>query len=449
MKTNFLLRAILFVMIAGLLSLNCSPTGTSNVTIHINLGLDNKATLNAPESSIFDRIFRLFAKDAEAQIAAPSNITSLTLNITSSGTELIPSLRYTSPDIPSSISVEVPAGSARMFEVLVSIDPSDPGTILSYRGTATRDLTSGETVDIPIDMGLYETKIVIPESYSGNYRIVQINNMSGAGWSVRSTISGIGNLRPYDIDFDNQGRIYIANNFAGTGDDVIIRIDNIGSSNVQLIGTGNSSGFYAVAVDRVNNYLYGVITSANTIRQYTLDGTLISQITLPSISFTTIRGLAVDIDGSLYISATTTSGTVQEVIKCTPGNPSTDVIRYSSGITLPLDVAVKDNYVYVANFDSLNYSNDKIVQLNNQLQFQSELLTNLGNSDHFYGPHRFLAILNRKFYIIDDGRDLDGTPSFNMDRIIAFDDMSGASWETYGSTGSGTGQFNFYEYYIC
>jgi hypothetical protein len=422
MKINFLQKKYLFGIIAFLMLLSCSPTGTSNVTIHINLGVDNKAALNAPEKSIFDGIFSFFIKKAEAQ-TAPSNITSLTLNITSSGTELIPSQRYTSPDIPSSISVEVPAGNSRTFEVLAAIDPSDPGTILTYRGTSTRDLNSGSTVDIPISMGIYETKIIIPDYQ--NSRVVQINNITGAGWIEISM------NQPYDVDFDSSGRIYISNN------NRINRMNGIEGTSVDY-KFFDAANYQAIAIDRTNNFIYYYRNSTQLLYRDSLvetpEPSVQTPLPLPGITFTNIRGLAVDDYGSLYIAATISEG--NRVIKYNP--TTTEISQYSNDLLLSWDVIVKNGNLYVADYDNVSFNSSKIIQLSLDLNYSAQLGT--AGASPFYGPHRFLAILNNRFYLIDECEDWSVS---DTERIVAFDNFSSIQ-ETFNPLMVEESIFNFY-----
>jgi hypothetical protein len=54
----------------------------------------------------------------------------------------------------------------------------------------------------------------------------------------------------------------------------------------------------------------------------------------------------------------------------------------------------------------------------------------------FFGPRRFVAPVNKKLYIIDHDM-------FNR-KLAALEDSTGAGWETYGTAGTGVGQFKFY-----
>jgi hypothetical protein len=470
MKKNFILSIIFFILVLSLLSLCCSPTGTSNVTIHIDLGLNNKAALNTPENSIIDRIFRFFSKDAEAQ-SAPANITSVTLNISASDMTTI-TMSYSIPPFPDTITLEVPAGSSRTFEVLATTPSA------TLRGATTQDLAGGSTVNIPISMGLYETKIIIPDSGTGNNtysRIIQIDDFTtgDSTWQTRTRTdlgSPVPNFVPEDIDFDNRGRIYIANGGVSTGDGRIIRIDDITSTTCTVLTAGSGAGDFvrkAIAIDRTNNIMYYANNGQNRVFIYNIttgdDTTYIDTPTPAGY----IIGLAIN-GNALYITSTSTPTaaiyqyitkynlTTNSIESYRTGNPL-DTSHYVSWLgtpTLgsdPFGIAVKSNIIYVTNPSGTD--DYEILEFDSNLT----LLNHTGNrsvtadnvAGNFYGPKRILAILNRKFYIMDEATN--SYSGFVQDRLVSFDDLSMNNWDTYGTTGfgPGVGVGRFFFYHLC
>ncbi|MFH0975661.1 MAG: hypothetical protein V1874_07740 [Spirochaetota bacterium] len=451
MKNKYFIIILILAIIISISILTCSPEGTSSVTIRINLGLNNKAAFNVPESSILDRVLCFFAKNAEAQ-SAPSHITSLTLNITGSGMDTI-TQSYTTLPLPDSITVEVPSGSARTFEVLAYTASA------TLRGAATRDLAGGETVDIPITMGLYETKIVIPDYL--NQRIVQIDGMAVTGWtaltgtnvaalSTTDPFTASTQFRPYDIDFDSNGRIFIANNYGGSGMGVncVLRVDNISGTNYTNFSEPEYDyGITAIAVDRNNDFVYYAVS--DTLASYILyrsdlDGNNETGLNITSnvnvnYQITSIFGITVDDSGVLYIAGldNTSLAPVQTVFKY---NPTTQQVLafYQNSFTNLFDIHIKGNSVYVSSYYNWTPASNYVFSLDTNLQNQQSLLENpLNTSDDFYGPRRFVALTNRKIYITDEKDE-------TLDRLVAFDDISGSNWETYGTSGTGTGAFNFF-----
>ena len=83
-------------------------------------------------------------------------------------------------------------------------------------GDATVDLAPDETKEIVLTPTLFASQIIVPDL--ANNRIVQISDMHGTGWTA---VSGI---YAYDVDFDDQGRVYVANNSSPNG---IIRMNDI------------------------------------------------------------------------------------------------------------------------------------------------------------------------------------------------------------------------------
>ncbi len=344
---------------------------------------------------------------------APSNITSLSLIITGPGMSPIESY-YSS--VPSSITVEVPAGNDRQFELIAHVDPSSPSAATSFKGTATVDLAPGEKKNITLNMITNETKLLIPDPSWSNNRLVQIDNMNGNGWiEVHGTDIGYGadsEFEPYDVDFDAQGRIYIANNHFFVGG--VIRIDNMNYAPYDTIV--NQIGVRSIAIDRVNNDLYYI--TYNDLYRKNLDGGAPITLTVSGLEIS-FEGIAIDDDGLIYIA----NDGGDEVVKY---NPLTETVIKQVGVgSIPWDVIVKSPFVYVARYDS-GGANDKIIQLTKTLDIVDELPGKPDSTDDFRGPHRFIAILNKRIYVIDEDES-----AADIERIVAFDDINGTNWDTF------------------
>jgi hypothetical protein len=147
------------------------------------------------------------------------------------------------------ITINVPPGSDRTIKVDLNLSSTSPLAVLVYSGEATIDLKAGQIAKVSLFMQPSRTKLVIPDCR--NNRIVQIDNISGAGWYPR-TIGGAAQFLPYDIDFDSMGRIYIANYLDGNPNLIILN----GISDAAPITVDTADQVVAVAVDRLNNILY-------------------------------------------------------------------------------------------------------------------------------------------------------------------------------------------------
>jgi hypothetical protein len=440
MKNKNFIKLLLLAVILSFVTLSCNSGGSSDVTIVINLGSENNASFNAPgSSSIIDRVLCLFATKAEA--APPSYITSLTLNITGDGMDTITKI-YTSPSIPDTITLKIPAGESRTFELLAY------SSSVTLRGVATRNLSGGATVIVPIQMELFETKIIVSD-YNNN-RIVQFDKTySSSSWISKTAFSGFtGNFRPFDIDYDNKGRIYISNEGFAANDGRIIRVNQIttGTDSCNLIGTqGSTTTKRGIAIDRVNNYLYYTDSSLARLYRYNInteseDGYL----TLPRAY---VFGIDIDNEGYAYIVCNYTyyaTGTYNYILKYNINTQNTetyittdsgDTAHYTSWLNDPWDIIVKSDYIYITDRTNL-----RVTQLNKYLIYQQSLNSSPDKTSSFFGPHRFAAILNKKIYVTDDN-------SSDTARMFAFDDISGSNWEIYGQHGfpaNGAGYFLFY-----
>ena len=375
--------------------------------------------------------------------ALPAYITSVEFTVTGPGMEPL-SASYDS--LPDSINLAIPPGEDRYFELLVYVDGLLGLTpAISFKGSATVDLTPGDVV-VELTMRLDSTKLVVPDAK--NYRLVMIDDMSGAGWIAKNWLDfGFGSdfdFLPYDVDFDSRGRIYIANGASSASAYNIIRINDM--SDISLIGKiafgdVDSTPKYSLAVDRGNDVVY----YANSTQLYRCDldgGSIKSDFVMGTIG--TIRGMAVDENGILYIAGNTGAGANMIFMY----DPITELIINSYGTTISTawDVLLKPPAVYIANQNGgLGY---KIIELDTDLGFvdafgnQSPVADDImGN---FYGPKRFLAILNKKIYILDEASTNEAPFLFQGDRLVAMSDITGADWETYGQTGTGVGQFEYY-----
>ncbi len=192
----------------------------------------------------------------------------------------------------------------------------------------------------------------------------------------------------------------------------------------------------AIAVDRANQYLY--YANGTALSRVVIEP-LGSPTALTGTGSTNITGLAVGPDGSLYLTSYG-YGSGGSLIKFDPVGQK-PITSYTPGSNWdPYDVSVRGGYVYTTH--ALSSGVKKVARSDLNLNFIDEFTGPA--SDPFYGPRRFVAILSRKLTVIDEG-----FMGVDSNRLASFSDMAGGDWTTYGSTGSGTDQFNFFNSYIC
>ncbi len=375
----------------------------------------------AANPSVIDRVLKFFGSRAEAaSMTPPAFFGSATLTITGLDFGVVTHEFVGTP--VQSVSVTVPAGNYRFFELIAYASITDRTAIASYRGTIMQNLEGGASVTIPLAMNLYETKIVIPDyNYGSTGRIIQINDMTGFGWVENNTFSVIDYY--YDVDFDNKGRIYVAN-YAPSAPPYIFRLNTIYDTSVTNF-TVSSNQYTCIAVDKTRSIVY--YATAGAIFSNNLDGT--NNVSIVT-GYSNITGLAVDeVTGNLYIAFGST-------VRCIhPSAPAT-IIAFATMAGTCFDVIVKNSYVYVTQ----NGSQNNVMQYNMNLGSPIAILTSkMGGGDVFYRPKRFIAILNKKFYVIDDH-----VSDSNYERIVAFDGMDGSGWQTFKAEQIGKSHMSFY-----
>jgi hypothetical protein len=194
-------------------------------------------------------------------------------------------------------------------------------------------------------------------------------------------------------------------------------------------------------VDRVNNYIY--YSEYDYIFRINLDNIAVVDEYYnipaePQIESFSTYGITVDDEGFLYLL-----NDDDTVYKYDPeaDEESRVIASYSNSLILidPFDVLYKDSYIYVSN----TYGEEdgyKIIVLDKDLNFVGS--NGIGITEpseipmEFLGPKRFINTINSRITLIDD--------AYAYDRIVQFEALDGAGWDTYGQTGDLEGQFNFF-----
>ncbi len=319
--------------------------GHTRVIIDLGLSPDQQTQ----KVSILDRALRLFAREAVAAETVPASFSSITVRVTA------PDIGVIEESFPPSgiVSMNVPAGSLRTFEVTALVSPHNPDipstwtAAESFRGITRANLPSGATVSVPVLMKLETTRIIVPDYYQN--RLVFLNDMGGSLNSLAyADYSGdwVAITQPRDVDFDARGRIYFIYQYG------LSRCDDLG-------GSGGQSLFYstsliAVAVDRTRDLVY--FTDGTTIFRRNLDGSLPGSLpdTVNTGGFlTSILGLDVAPDGDVLVAAmdlyTYNNGFFKLDSSVSQGGVKASFTdsQYISGM-VP-DIMSKGMYVYVLN----------------------------------------------------------------------------------------------------
>ncbi len=397
---------VIAFIISILISLHCSSNHGTTMLV-INLGLPQ-----AQRALLYEKIMQLFNTPLYA--SPPSNISTITINITAADFSPI-SKTYTPPF--GIFKIEVPSGIQRTIEVL-AYTPS-----ATIRGITIADLEPGEQ-NVEIDMHIYNTRIIFPDYY--NYRLVQMDDMDGGGFAAinNSSIGFAGYFSPYDVDFDDIGRMYIANYGFSTGEDVVIRLDDITDTSYTSIGNGGMNGIKSVAVDRKNNLLY--YATGSQLYRCDLNGLNVKNDYIMT-GISNIQSIAYA-DGMVYIACLYASG--GRIVKYNPADNG-QVVGYTSTTFYDVwDAIVKNGQCIVAdNYASTSYAPIIAINTSDLSYVNGYGRGTTGGSPlagEFWGPHRFVAILNDKFYVIDE--------SSSGDNLVSFSDLDFNNWKRYSNS---------------
>ena len=214
----------------------------------------------------------------------------------------------------------------------------------------------------------------------------------------------------------------------------------------------DSTGIKSIAIDRKRNSLYYLNNaSPNQIYKYDIkNGTSNLVVASTSTSYP-FNALCVDeATGYIYYNVRMNigSGTMNSII-CY--NPNTElpgpVTSYPSSYFTTFDMIVKNGYLYASYHDWNNTVTPPtfpLMEIPYIVRLPLDLDTNATppvylpgkprGTDPFIGPSEFIAVTNRKLYLIDE--DTVYPLDDGLDRIISFDDISGSGWDTYGNADS-------------
>jgi len=157
-------------------------------------------------------------------------------------------------------------------------------------------------------------------------------------------------------------------------------------------------------------------------------------------------------DGFLYMVGTNSSGTAALFRYVPTVTAGAALMVTTAALEYPMDILVKSDYIYVANYNSITPANHRILKFDrNTLAFIGAYGTGIppatpddNRPGYFYGPFLFLAENNRKIYLIDEAT---GTGN-GQNRVVAFDEVgTWKGWEIFRS--EDLNPANEYRYYYC
>lgn len=452
--------------------LNSYPEGTESVTVTFPAGTARTISVTAltPVGNFSGSVTRDFAIGETAELTIPllpqsGTTTPVTLafsfptalppelgstfSLLISGTGFIPiATTYT----PGS-TIAVPTGAARTFVVEMPTPGGSAGPVLSWLATATVDLVSAEAVTVPLEAFIGRTKIIIPDA--NNNRAVQINEMSGAGWTefnYQNAGYGVNDawrFVPDDMSYDAQGRIYLLSTLGdNTTDPKIFRMDDFTGTNL-ISFAKEIYDLRAISIDHDSGIVYAA-DYYGRIWQMNPDGTNLVEIPLyaPATEnpyFMTIYGMDIDSLNNLLYIAGSAYNELTGIFKVDLKSVSvTGSFTGSASLLYPRGVLVRDDGIFVLEQSDIAAPQYAMVQLATaNLAFVGAFgsaYTATMDPGIFLGPYHFLTDMTSRFIITDGGL----TSDYFENRIVSYEDTAWDVWTTFRGADIGKTDFLFY-----
>ncbi len=295
-----------------------------------------------------------------------------------------------------------------------------------------------------VDVQMLE-KLFIPDV--STERVVQIPDIRGDGWRTEPDL-----FQPYDVEVGPDGRLYVINNDSASGNTVLIFSDLSEGSTGDLIPGVESAFYRALASDSERGIIYYTAHDGTDtpflLESRNLNGDLSGTYSDLVSDFASVWGLAVGENGDVYVSGTkVVVETSRPVVRRFSPDSAFDPVDRIIGPDVPSDSEPEVDVTY--NNGKLYVTNPSGAQSNKIVQLDAKTLEPVGSfgsvpadpadpqPGELYGPRRFVSTGNPLITVIDE------SSTSLHDRLVQFaPDRS--SWRTYGTTGTGQGEFQFF-----
>jgi len=374
-------------------------------------------------------------QSADVSISAqdvPPEVEKLDLAISGSGMGEISATVDRSVD---AVVLSVPTGPDREFEGVAAFPDSIQSFAKAFSDRKLADVPP-QGVQVPLSLLLSETQLVVgsPPLYNNiGMREDRSDTYTSIADYTTLGLAASSSLRARDLDFDEQGRLFVANTDTFSYEDLeggVFQISDINDTADFVVQGGVEAS--AVAVDSEERRVYFVDSGVfpPTLQSVGFDGSGLTNHDLSDLPFygstMAITGLDAGPGGDLYISGFDTDSfpLVSGTVRFDPDSDSV-VSSYDTSPDEPHDVLAKGNYVYVLRVDRSEPSSrpSGVYQLTRSM-FEVDSLATTGdptlNVGEFDRPVRFTAKENSGFYVVDDGAFV----------VVYFEDMSGSGWQT-------------------
>ena len=313
----------------------------------------------------------------------------------------------------------VPLGTGRTIELLSVGDV--------YSGRITRDFNNGGEYEVTVPL---VAGPVVPDPL--NERVVQIRDISGAGW--RGFPDPDGDLQLQDVSFvdaqyDDSGRLWLVDN--ELENPRFVAFDDLSTEDAAVAPLEPERAF-AVAFDSDASLVY-IFTFEDEVKgvlQATLDG----EVTGPIIDVNLdLVGLAVRDDGTL-LGVGGEAFAYSDIVHIDPRADEDPVIETIDlveavqgwdGIDPWADITIRGDHAYVTNAAA---PQNHVIRIDTDLDPDSIVPVQPPDGEAFLGPRRFAATRDDMGPIIVTDQDPDDPEA--PGRLVAFENVDGEGWTT-------------------
>jgi len=371
---------------------------------------------------------------ATENFASLSTVQSVKFNVKADGY----SKSFTRKTSKRNIDIGVPSLNKNLAIAITAYTSTDDTSfVLEYAGAKTVSSVSGTSVNVPVNMVMSKSKLVVPDEY--NNRVLVYKSMDDNNPGVIDSETFPASSSPFDVDLDDAGRAYIL--FSGDIGQVY-RYNKISSEPEVMIGASRTMPVsYAISLDSASRRLY--VGTDDSIYVLNIDSKTVNIIdcsTIIDTYFQYLRAVESLGSGNLVIGFIDEQNNGNSQVLKVNINSSFE-LNYDENDYLTFEEIIATGYGEASNIDVIyqsgflyvcGSSSQIIAKMNTNLNIAniSTDVLNLGahNTLSGYSPVLFVG---RGFDDLVYRGEVAAGPTALPDYLISLDDISGAVFDYF------------------